>query len=78
MQAAHRSRRNRAESLITKLAELVEDYWYTGRSGADITFNASAPASNPFVRGYTRPTRLDTVPRRYERTDTPWGEAPAA
>lgn len=57
MQANRHMGASGGEGLIAKLVDFVEDHWYAGRAEADITFDPSAPESNPFVRGYTRSSR---------------------
>ena len=57
MQANRHMGASGGEGLIAKLVDFVEDHWYAGRAGADITFDPSVPESNPFVRGYTRSSR---------------------
>jgi hypothetical protein len=57
---------------VARLVSFVENHLYTGLAGADITFDPSAPESNPFVVGYTRASRLRRVEASKNVRDRRW------
>ena len=66
----------RAGDLLTKLAAYATDRLYGGLAAGEITFDPSAPESNPVLAGYTRST-----PGRHPLelgTQQGWREARAA
>jgi hypothetical protein len=72
MQANRHMGASGGDGPIARLVDLVEDHWYVGKAGEAITFDASVPASNPFVRGYTRGSRLRRVEASKNVRDRRW------
>jgi hypothetical protein len=63
MQANRLMRAVPATNLVTKLFDYVDERLYGGRAGRGITFDQTAPRSNPFVAGYTRQRPLRVIAR---------------